>query len=182
MTDHVDVSIIEADLARPDHQRAVVEITAAYALDPMGNGVPLSVDVLDRLIPGLRAHPTTLVLLAFVGERVVGIATCFIGFSTFAASPVINIHDLCVVDAHRGRGIGRALLQAVENAAMDRACTKVTLEVLERNHRARNLYERFGFAPAVYRPENGVALFYAKPLATSGGHTQAPPMSGAVRP
>lgn len=182
MTNVDDVSIIEADLDRSDHQQAVMAITAAYALDPMGNGAPLSADVLERLIPGLRAHPTTLVLLAYVGGGVVGIATCFIGFSTFAACPVINVHDLCVVDSHRGRGIGRALLQAVERAAMERACAKVTLEVLEHNHCARSLYERLGFAPAAYRPENGVALLYAKPLATAQSHPQVPRTSDAARP
>jgi len=156
--------IVEADLHRPDHREAVLALTAAYALDPMGNGTPLPCDVLDRLIPGLQALPTTLILLASVGERFVGIATCFVGFSTFAARPVVNVHDLCVLDSHRGRGIGRALLVAVERAARRRGCAKVTLEVLEHNRLARSLYEGLGFAPAVYRPENGPALFYAKRL------------------
>ena len=57
--------------------------------------------------------------------------------------------------------------QAVEQAAVERACAKVTLEVLEHNRPARSLYESLGFTPAVYRPENGLALFYAKSL--SGG-------------
>ena len=164
MTTSTDVVILQADLRRPDHQAAVVAITAAYALDRMANGAPLPPDVLERLIPGLQAHPTTLVFLAAVGGQFVGLATCFVGFSTFAARPVVNLHDLCVLDSHRGQGIGRALLQAVEQAAVERACAKVTLEVLEHNRPARSLYESLGFTPAVYRPENGLALFYAKSL------------------
>ena len=167
MINGVAVEIIEADLSRPEHQQAVVTMTAAYAIDEMGNGEPLPPEVLDRLIPGLRAHPTTLVFLASVVGRVVGLATCFVGFSTFAARPIINIHDLCVLAPNRGQGIGRALLQAVEHAAVQRGCAKVTLEVLEHNRPARSLYESLGFTPAVYRPENGLALFYAKSL--SGG-------------
>ncbi len=164
MTTSTDVVILQADLSRPDHQAAVVALTAAYALDPMANSAPLPPDVLERLIPGLRAHPTTLVFLAAVGGQFVGLATCFVGFSTFAARPVVNLHDLCVLDSHRGQGIGRGLLQVVEQAAVERACAKVTLEVLEHNRPARSLYESLGFAPAVYRPENGLALFYAKRL------------------
>jgi ribosomal protein S18 acetylase RimI-like enzyme len=164
MTSDRDLVIIQADLNRPDHQAAVVAITAAYAIDPMANGEPLPPDVLDRLIPGLRAHPTTLLFLASFRGEFVGLATCFVGFSTFAARPVINLHDLCVVVPHRGQGIGRALLEAVEKAAVERGCAKVTLEVLEHNRPARKLYESLGFAPAVYRPENGLALFYAKSL------------------
>ena len=125
--------IVEAQLDRPEHQRAVVAMTAAYALDAMGNGGPLPPDVLEQLVPGLRAHPTTLVLLAYVDAAAVGIATCFLGFSTFAARPLVNIHDLAVLPEFRGQGIGRELLGAVERVARERGCVKVTLEVLEKN-------------------------------------------------
>lgn len=163
------IAIVEADLADPDHARAVVELTAAYASDAMGNGAPLPEAVLRRLIAGLAAHPTTMVLLASVGRRFVGIATCFGGFSTFAARPIINVHDLYVIESARGRGIGRGLLTAVEAIARQRDCAKITLEVQEMNHRARHLYEAVGFSQAVYRAENGGALFYAKRLTPVNG-------------
>jgi ribosomal protein S18 acetylase RimI-like enzyme len=156
--------IIRADLARPDHQEAVVAMTAAYALDGMGNGGPLPPEVLERLVPGLRSHPTTLVFLAYLDGVPVGIATCFLGFSTFAARPLINIHDIAVLPEHRGRGIGAALLRAVEVAARERGCVKLTLEVQENNRRARHLYERLGLAQAVYGTSTGGSLFYAKNL------------------
>jgi len=44
---------------------------------------------------------------------------CFRGFSTFAAAPLINVHDLAVVPGFRGQGIGRRLLEAVEMYAED---------------------------------------------------------------
>lgn len=159
-----DVVVIQADLDRPDHQRAVRELTAAYAADPMGNGAPLSAAVLDQLIDGMRAHPTTLVFLAFAGREPVGIANCFLGFSTFAARPLINIHDLSVEAGWRGRGIGRALLHAVEEEARRRGCVKLTLEVGDRNLPARRAYEACGFAQATYGPAAGAALFYVKGL------------------
>lgn len=105
------VEIVEGNLDRSDHQRDVVAMTAAYALDEMGNGGPLPPAVLERLVPGLRAEPTTLILLAYVEGQAVGIATCFRGFSTFAAQPLINIHDLSVLPAFRGYGIGGLLVQ-----------------------------------------------------------------------
>lgn len=157
--------VVEAQLDRPDHQRAVVTLTAAYAEDAMGNGGPLPDEVLDRLVPALRSHPTTLVMLAYVGDLPVGIATCFVGFSTFAARPLVNIHDLAVLPAYRGRGIGQALLLAVERAARERGCVKVTLEVQENNHRARQVYSAAGFAQAVYGLHTGGSLFYSKALA-----------------
>ena len=146
------------------HQRDILAMTAAYAEDPMGNGGPLPPDVLERLITGLREHPTTLIFLAYVDEDVVGIATCFVGFSTFTARPLINIHDLAVLPEFRGQGIGRSLLDAVEQGARERGCARVTLEVLENNLRAKQLYEAAGFGPTVSNETQQRSLFYTKSL------------------
>ena len=150
------MQVIEADLANPVHQRDVVAMTAAYALDAMGNGAPLSADVLQRLIPALREHPTTIIFLAYHNHQAVGIATCFLAFSTFAARPLINIHDLAVLPEHRGGGIGRALLEAVEAKARTLGCAKLTLEVVENNTVARRVYQAAGFSQS--------ALFLTKRL------------------
>jgi ribosomal protein S18 acetylase RimI-like enzyme len=157
-------TVVEANLDRAEHQRAIVALTDAYAADAMGNGERLPKEVLDRLVPGLRAHPTTLVFLCYLDGEAVGIATCFVGFSTFAARSLVNVHDLAVLPAYRGRGIGRALLAAVERAARARGCVKVTLEVQENNRRARRVYEAAGFAQGAYADGAGGSLFYWKRL------------------
>lgn len=158
------IEIVQADLGREDHQRHVVDLIDAYARDPMGNGGPLPIEVKRDLIGGLSRHPTTLIFLAFNRGEAVGIAVCFIGFSTFAARCLINIHDLAVLPGWRGRGIGSRLLAAVERKALEMECCKVTLEVLENNHRAMHVYSAAGFAQAVYEGEGGAALFFAKKL------------------
>ncbi len=158
------VRIIEADLSRPDHQTAVVQLTDAYAADPMGDGRPLSPAARDALIPGLRQHPTAMIFLAFDGDDPIGIATCFRGFSTFAARPLINIHDLAVMPAHRGKGVARCLLDEVERKARDLGCCKLTLEVLENNQRARQVYAAAGFGDPVYQVSAQGSLFLSKSL------------------
>jgi ribosomal protein S18 acetylase RimI-like enzyme len=139
------IEIRDADLTDPRDAAAVVEVVNAYALDPFGGGKPLPEDVRARLVPGLRAHPTTLVLLAWADGRPIGVAVCFVGFSTFQGRPLVNVHDLAVLPDHRGRGVGRALLAGVEGRARARGCCKLTLEVLDENERARGLYASFGF-------------------------------------
>jgi GNAT superfamily N-acetyltransferase len=131
----------------------------------MGNGKPLPPEVPSALVPGLREHPTTIVFLAYLGSQAVGIAVCFRGFSTFAAKPLINIHDLAVLPDHRGTGIGRLLLAAVEQKARSLGCCKLTLEVQENNRRARRVYQVAGFTQAVYQEAAGGSLFLTKPLA-----------------
>ena len=159
-----EIHIVEADLEQADHQRAVLELTDAYARDPMGNGEPLSETVRRELIPGLRKHPTTSIFLAYLDGRPIGIANCFMGFSTFAAKPFINISDLAVLPGNRGCGIGRHLLEAVERKARELGCCKLTIEVQENNHRARHLYQTAGFSPAVFVEAAGRVLYLAKPL------------------
>lgn len=159
-----ELEISEADLDRPEHQRAIVEMIDAYSRDPMGDDRPLSADVRDALVPGLRRHPTTLVFLAWSDGDPIGVAICFYGFSTFAARPLVNVHDLAVLAGHRGRGVARRLLEAVEQKARQTGCCKITLEVLEDNHRARHVYRTFGFASAEYAGTARGSLFLTKPL------------------
>mmetsp|Transcript_3138 Transcript_3138/g.7150 ORF Transcript_3138/g.7150 Transcript_3138/m.7150 type:complete len:213 (-) Transcript_3138:165-803(-) len=98
-----------------------------------------------------------------------GLINCFEGFSTFAARPLVNIHDVFVLREFRGNGISQALLRAVEDEALRRNCCKVTLECLSKNEVAIMAYRKSGFAsyelgdPTV----NGVAIFMEKKLVSS---------------
>ena len=140
-----DVQIIEANLNHVSHDGAIVDLLDGYARTPFGQGQSLAQAVRDRLIGQLKQHPTTIILLAESGDQFVGIAVCFFGFSTFAARPLLNIHDIYVREDHQGCGIGRQLLEAVERAARDQGCCKVTLEVMDANSKASDLYQRCGY-------------------------------------
>ena len=95
-------TIIEADYDDPTHRQAIVELIDAYAHDPHGNEQALSEEVREALIPGLRDHPSTRVYLALVEGIAVGLAVCLVGFSTFTARPVLNLHDIVVLPPCRG--------------------------------------------------------------------------------
>ncbi len=158
------ITIREADLANPQDQNSVVALISAYAQDPMGRGKALGDDTRQRLIPGLQQHPTTLILLAEQEGEPVGIATCFVGFSTFAAKPLMNIHDLAVSKQFRGQGIGRRLLGAVEKLARDRGYCAVTLEVEERNELAHRTYLASGYVQSHHGEGQGSTLYLKKAL------------------
>lgn len=159
--------IVEADLSRPEHQAATLELLDAYAADPMGDGRPLSDRARRDVISGLQRHPTTIVFLGYQAAVPVGLAICFRGFSTFAARPLVNVSDYYVVPSARGLGIGRRLMDAIEQHARSIGCCKLTLEVQENNRRARAVYTAAGFSQAVYVPEAGGSLFLSKPLAST---------------
>jgi ribosomal protein S18 acetylase RimI-like enzyme len=111
----------------------------------MGGEKALSAEVRAALIPGLQRHPTTVVFLAWHSATPVGIAVCFVGFSTFLARPLLNIHDLAVIPAYRRHGVGRLLLEQVAAKGTALGCCKLTLEVRADNHSAQRLYEAVGF-------------------------------------
>ena len=141
----MSAEIVDADLENPAHAEGIVAILDAYARESVGGSQPLSDEVRACLVSRLGAQRHAEVLLALDGGRPVGVAVCFLGFSTFSARPLLNLHDLAVLPEHRDRGIGRLLLAAVEERARRRGCCKLTLEVREDNHGARALYEREGF-------------------------------------
>jgi ribosomal protein S18 acetylase RimI-like enzyme len=154
--------IREADLLDARESLALVEIIDGYAREPGGQSAPLSEDARAALAPGLRAHPAAFALLAFQDDMAVGAAVCVWGFSTFTGRPSLNVHDLAVRPEHRGRGIGRLLLEEIERRAHARGSSKLTLEVHATNEGAIRLYRRFGFGPW-----DAPTYFVTKPLIRS---------------
>jgi ribosomal protein S18 acetylase RimI-like enzyme len=159
----MSIIVRRADLGDPADGAGIVTVLDSYASDPFGGGAPLSDNVRATLIEKLAAQPNVLVLVALADQRYVGIAICFYGFSTFAAQPLLNVHDLAVLPDHRGGGIGRALLTEAERHARERGCCKLTLEVLDSNERARGLYRSVGFDDLTFG-DSGPTRFLTKPL------------------
>ena len=160
----VKTEIFEANLDLTLHSQAVLELLNAYAADPMGDGNSLNQDVLKELIPGLQQHPTTIIFIAFHDNKPVGIVTCFKGFSTFQARPLIYISDFYLMQDYRGFKIGQKLLAAVEKKAVELNCCKITLEVQENNRHAMKIYQVAGFSRDIHVKEAGPTVCFAKPL------------------
>ena len=158
------LAIEPADYANPRDAADLLKLLDTYARDPMGGGSPLSAEARERIVPGLAATPGAFSLLARLDGAAVGLANCFTAYSTFAAAPLVNIHDVAVAPGHRGRGIGRALLLAVEDEARRRGAVKVTLEVLSGNESAKALYVALGYGDYQLDPAAGHALFWQKKL------------------
>ena len=86
------------------------------------------------------------VLIGEVDERVQGYALFFHNYSTWVGRAGIHVEDLFVRDGARGLGLGRRLLAAVAQIAVERGCRRLDLAVLDWNP-ARELYEHLGFTP-----------------------------------
>ena len=159
------ITIVKADYNDQQHRMLIPMLLNEYACDPMGGGEPLKDAVRDALVDELSKVPGAITLLAFDDAEPVGLMNCLKGFSTFAAKPLINIHDVYVRAPWRGQGISRLLLQRIESIAKEWNCCKLTLEVLSNNHSAMQSYRKFGFSDYQLDPDTGNALFWQKALA-----------------
>lgn len=156
------LQVLPVDYLLPAHRAALVMLLDAYAQDPMGGGEPLTPRVKETLCDALAMRANTASFIAWLDDAPVGLINCIEGFSTFKAKPLLNIHDIAVLPAHRGVGVGQALLAAAEQHARQSGCCKLTLEVLTGNAPALKSYLGFGFEPYALDPAAGQASFMQK--------------------
>jgi len=122
----------------------------------------------DHLSPRqYRQHldsPTAIVLVAADESGVLGTALVFFR----RESDLARLYSIAVAHDARGRGVGEALLAAVEQAALRRGARRMRLEVRQDNAAAMRLYERGGYTQFAQRPgyyeDGGHAWRYEKKL------------------
>ncbi len=99
----------------------------------------------EKLHPHLFGErPAAEAMVAEVDGGVVAFALFFTNFSTFLACPGLYLEDLYVQPAHRGSGIGRALLSRLGALAVERGCGRFEWSVLDWNANAIRFYEGMG--------------------------------------
>ena len=155
--------IVESRYTKDGHEKYIVELLDDYA-SGIRSGAGLSESVKAHLVEELEKRDTVHTVLAFVDGKAAGIVISIEGFSTFSCKPLLNIHDVVVSPEFRGIGISKMMLEKTEEIASRLGCCKMTLEVLEGNIVAGNLYRSLGFIPYELDPKMGKAMFWEKEL------------------
>lgn len=87
--------------------------------------------------------------------REVGFALFFHNFSTFLGRAGIYLEDLYVLQEHRGKGYGKALLKKLASIAVERGCGRLEWSCLDWNAPSIAFYKFMGAVPmdewTVYR-------------------------------
>ncbi|GAC1656216.1 MAG: GNAT family N-acetyltransferase [Vulcanimicrobiaceae bacterium] len=86
-------------------------------------------------------HPVEAVA-AYAGDEMVGFTHYRPFYRTLHGNEACFLDDLFVVEAHRGSGLARALIEAVSKIALERGWSHVRWVAHENNSRARALYDK----------------------------------------
>ncbi len=114
----------------------------------------------------LGPRPAAEAVVGEVGGQVVAFALFFTNFSTFLGKPGLYLEDLYVQPAHRGSGLGKALLQHLAALAVERGCGRFEWCVLDWNANAIRFYEKMG---ATVMPDWRICRVTGPALATLAG-------------
>jgi ribosomal protein S18 acetylase RimI-like enzyme len=136
----------------PDVARLLHEFNTEY--DEFSPGV----DVLTDRARSMIANGEMTVFLG--GEGPDGIAEVRYRRSIWSGELDAYLEELYVAPERRGEGIGRALLEAVMDAARDEGATHIDLGTSENDTAALGLYESAGFTNREGDPESGPRMLY----------------------
>ncbi len=139
--------------ADPADAAALVALARAVGGEPEGwlisDSTWRSVGDERRYVRAIRRHPDAAVLVALLGEELVGRLS--LARDPHPASRHVADLGLMVSSAHRRRGVGRALLGAAEAWAGPAGIRKLELHVFPHNDAARRLYESCGYEQEGFR-------------------------------
>ena len=129
--------------AEPEDAAAIVGlITELAQFEHLEHLVKVTAQTLHPQLFGPK--PAAEAVVAEVAGGVVAFALFFSNFSTFLGKPGLYLEDLYVQPAHRGSGIGGALLRHLAALAVQRDCGRFEWSVLDWNAHAIGFYESMG--------------------------------------
>ncbi|HEY4427301.1 MAG TPA: GNAT family N-acetyltransferase [Solirubrobacteraceae bacterium] len=129
--------------ARPEDARLLLALFRELAeYERLEHELHATEERLSEALFGER--PAAEALIAERGAETAGYALFFPTFSSFLATEGIWLEDLFVRPAHRGAGVGRALLAAVAARVRERGGERLEWVALDWNELALGFYRRLG--------------------------------------
>ena len=120
-------------------------IRALAAYEKLEHEVTATEEGLRRTLFGERRYAEA--WIARLDGEPVGFALFFHNYSTFVGKPGLYLEDRYVDPAHRGKGIGKALLKRLAAIALERGCGRMEWAVLDWNAPSIAFYRSLGAVP-----------------------------------
>ena len=113
-------------------------------------------------IRGLLGHGDTVILVA--GDPMCAVSVMRFRPGLWSAKLECYLAELYVVPARRGRGLGRALMNAAMEVAREAGADYMDLGTSEADVAARALYESLGFSNREGKPDGPINYYYEREL------------------
>ena len=100
----------------------------------------------SRYISERFNHRDSEIFVAQEGNtELAGFVQLYTSFCSVSAVPILILYDLYVDHSHRGKGIGRLLMNAARDFAKDNGFRRLELSTAKDNHIGQSLYESLGY-------------------------------------
>jgi GNAT superfamily N-acetyltransferase len=128
----------------------------APRIRPTDTASPRDPAAMDRFIHelssgGLLTDPGAEAFVAMIDGEPCGLIAVHPDVDYFTGHPRAHVDILVVAAEAEGRGVGRALMNHVEQWAREKACQEVVLNVFATNDGAIRFYERCGYRADHFR-------------------------------
>lgn len=127
-------------------ERDLPAVLALYAQPDLDDGNVLQVDQAAAIFARFALYPNYTLFVAEEGQQVIGtFALLVMDNLAHRGTPSAVVEDVVVSAAHRGRGIGRAMMRfAMERCALH-GCYKMALSSNLKRRQAHAFYDSLGF-------------------------------------
>jgi GNAT superfamily N-acetyltransferase len=109
--------------------------------------------VYERALASDKQH----LIVGIIKDRIVGFCSLSVKNNFWKAGYVGNVDELVVDKDHRGKGIGKKLMNRIEQIAVHNQCEQIELDSSFHRKEAHVFYENIGFKSRAY--------LFTKPLA-----------------
>ena len=107
-----------------------------YTQDAFAHAILLSSDEIQKRLE----DPKKLVIAADIKNRIIGTIT-----ATFQDDKQVYLQSMAVFPDYQGFGIGRLLLEKIEEIAREKKCKRIYFECFEPLKKSIQLYEKHGY-------------------------------------
>ena len=109
--------------------------------------------VYEHALSSLTQH----LIVGVQEDRIVGFCSLSLKNNFWKAGCIGNVDELVVDENHRGQGIGKKLINRIEEIAMSKQCKQIELDSAFHRKEAHHFYESIGYKSRAY--------LFTKPLA-----------------
>ncbi len=117
---------------------SLIQELALYEKAP--HEVTNTLEAMER--DGFGHHPKYFLWVAEIDEKIIGIAICYIRYSTWKG-PMLYLEDIVVTEKERGKKVGHLLMSTVIQFAKEEEFNGLIWQVLDWNEPAIRFYKKY---------------------------------------